>query len=222
MKNISDKGFCCLSSELFSSFFTSDRLLTEEIINTILETEFIIDGVEEASVPKEEFGYYHPFVFADARTAEGHCTLILTVIDESVMDDTSRLLSWMLYSQSLRARNVYPVIVSFDSTLFPEDGRNVSMRIVESQSVSFALAVVNLHFCAVGKDRRKDLIVDLMCPLGEAIRDERIRKAYDEAYVRSGMDEKKRVSYSLWLKSLMRDIDSLSPPPAGTPEKGEK
>ena len=209
MKTLSKTGFSILSDELFSSFFTSDKALTEKIINTILDGDFRVDGVEEFELDRARFGYYHPFVLIDAHTKSGRCAITLTHIERGCEDDTSLLVDWMYYQTTLKRRNVYPILVTFDSTDdYLTQKAPVTVRLIEASPVSFALAVVWVRM-NTGREELLSLLEDLTAVEEGNIADEDIRRAYGESYIRSGLGEMENVSYSMWLKSIENDIEKL-------------
>ncbi len=209
MKTLSKTGFSILSDELFSSFFTLDRTLTQRIINTVLDGDFCVDGVEEFELDRERFGYYHPFVLVDAHTPSGRCAITLTHIERGGEDDTSLLLDWMYYQTTLKRRNVYPILVTFDSTDdYLGQKAPVSVRLIEASPVSFALAVVWVRMNR-GREDLLSLLGDLTAVEAVNITDDDIRRVYAESYTRSGLGEMENVSYSMWLKSIENDIEKL-------------
>lgn len=209
IETLTGTGFSALSDELFASFFTADVSVTERIINTILQCDFRVERTEACEVDKERFGYYHPFVLIDAHMKSGRSAIAVTHIDRRSEEDTSDILNWMLYRTALVRRNVYPILVSLDSTdgylneLYP-----VSLRIADNVQYPFALAVVWTRM----KSQKKELgalMSDLSATRSEDIMDDDIRRVWIESYTKSGLCEMENVAYSMWLKSMENDIERL-------------
>lgn len=209
MKTLSKTGFSILSDELFSSFFSSDKAVTERIINIVLDGEFHVDGIEECEIDREHFGFYHPFVLIDAHTKSGRCVIAATFIARDREDATSDILDWMYYRVTLVRRNIYPVLISFDLTdSFPSSSSPVSLRIIDSDSIYLALVVVWIRM-KKGRSELLALLEDLCATEEERINDAGIRCAYKESYEKSGLGEMEKVSYSMWLRSIRSDMEKL-------------
>lgn len=210
MNKVSKTGFCGLSDEMFNAFFLSDSRVTEKIINSLLETELTVDSVSGYELPHEKFGYSHPFVIADAHSRDGKCAIAMTVMSEEVEDDLNKILNWILdYTISTR-KSVYPILVSFD--MDPDDipsSSEITIKCVDSFPVNFALAVCWMKTKMTSGRKMEKLYSDLMSVSSDSITDDDIRRVYLDAYERSGISEKEKLSYSLWLASLKKDIESL-------------
>lgn len=201
-------GFSILSQELFGTFFSLDALLTGRIINTILDTDFVIEGVEEIGLGEESLSFYHPFVLADARTSYGRSVIALTFIDEDTRDATEEILNRILYRAMLMRRNIFPVILVFDTTFsFSPSDLPVTLRVNENRPFTFALAVAWVR--NTGGKRFDCIFSDLLKEVPDEIEDDGIRRIYLEAYRRSGLEEKEMISYVMWLESIERDIRAL-------------
>lgn len=209
MKTLSKTGFSILSDELFSSFFAADKVVTERIINIVLDGEFSIDGIEECEIDRERFGFYHPFVLIDAHTKSGRCIIAATYIDRECEDVTSEILDWMYAHVTLLRRNIYPILISFDlRESFPSTSSPVSLRLIDSDSVYLALVVVWMRMKR-GRSELLSLLEDLCATDALKIRDDGIRRAYEESYEKSGLGEMEKMSYLMWLKSIRSDIEKL-------------
>ena len=216
MKTTLRFGYSALSSELFGTFFTLDLSVTERIINTVLDTDFTVDGAEDTGVDEEKFSFYHPFVLVDAHTEQGRAAIALTVIDENTSDATEDILNWILYRVMMKRRNVYPVLLVFDTTsYFSSSERPVSIQVIENHPVSFALSVA---WVRNGRNRRlRTLFSDLLGVLPDDMEDTEIRELYLRAFRESGLEEKELVSYSMWVESVERDIRALGDIPETCP-----
>lgn len=215
MNKVTKTGFCGLSDEMFNAFFLSDSRVTEKIINSLLSTELTVDLVTGYELPHKEFGYSHPFVIVDAHNRDGRCAIAMTVMTEEVDDDLSRILNWILdYTISMR-KGVYPILVSFD---MGNDGipssTEITISCVDSLPVNFALAVCWMKTKMKSGRKMEELYSDLMSVSSDSITDDDIRRVYLDAYERSGLSEKEKLSYSLWLASLKKDIESLGVDPS--------
>lgn len=208
MKTTLRFGYSALSPELFGTFFTLDLGVTERIINTVLGSDFSLDGARDTGVDDEKFSFYHPFVLVDAHTEQGRAAIALTVIDEDTADATEDILNWIIYRVMMKRRNVYPVLLVFDTTaFFSPSSLPVTVKLVESNGVSFALSVA---WVRNGRDGRLGaLFSDLLSVLPDDMADGEIREVYLRAFRESGLEEKEMVSYSLWLESIERDIRAL-------------
>ncbi len=209
IETLSGTGFSALSDELFASFFTADMSVTERIINTLLQCDFRVEKTEACEVDRNRFGYYHPFVLVDACMKSGRSAIAVTHIDRRSEEDTSEILNWMLYRTALERRNIYPILISLDSTDgYLNDLHPVSLRISDSAQCPFALAVV----WTMVKSTRKELTAlmgDLTATRSEDIVDDDIRRVWIESYTKSGLCEMENVAYSMWLKSMESDIERL-------------
>ncbi len=209
MKTLSKTGFSSLSDELFASFFTADKTVTEKIINTLLECDFRVDETEACEVDRERFGYYHPFVLIDAHTKSGRCAIAVTHIDRDCEDDSGDILNWILYRTVIERRNIYPILIVLDSTdwyrneLYP-----VTFRIINETRVHFAFAVVWTRMKR-GRKNLESLLGDLTATKAENITDEDIKRVWTESYEKSGLGEMENVAYSMWLKSMESEIERL-------------
>ncbi len=209
MKTLSKTGFSSLSDELFASFFTADKTVTEKIINTLLECDFRVDETEACEVDRERFGYYHPFVIIDAHTKSGRCAIAVTHIDRDCEDDTGDILNWVLYRTVLERRNIYPILIVLDSTdFFRNELYPVTLRIINDTQVHFAFAVVWTRMKSERK-RLNALLKDLTATKAENILDDEIRRIWMESYEKSGLCEMENVAYSMWLKSMESEIERL-------------
>lgn len=209
MKTISKTGFSALSEELFASFFTADRSVTERIINTLLSCDFHVDEIEACEVDRNRIGYYHPFVVIDAHTKSGRCAIAVTHIDRNSEDDTGDILNWALYRTVIERRNIYPILISLDSTDWYSNARSpVTLRVINDKQVHFAFAVVWTRMKS-GREKFDALLRDLTAKKAEDIVDDEIRRIWRESYEKSGLGEMEEVAYSLWLKSIEGEIESL-------------
>lgn len=209
MKTISKTGFSALSEELFASFFTADKAVTERVINTLLSCDFHVDEIEACEVDRHRIGYYHPFVLIDAHTKSGRCAIAVTHIDSSSEDETGDILNWALYRTVIERRNIYPILIVLDSTDWYRNAMYpVTLRIINDTQVHFAFAVVWTRM----KSERKNLdalLKDLTATKAENIVDDDIRRIWRESYEKSGLREMESVAYSLWLKSMESEIKKL-------------
>ncbi len=211
MNTISKTGFCALSDEMFNAFFLSDSSVTEKIINSLLETELTVDAVSGYELPQKEFGYYHPFVIADAHSRDGRCAVAMTVMNDKVVGvDLKRILTWILnYTVSTR-KDVYPILLSFDMDKddippFPE----VTIKGVDSFPVNYALVVCWMYTKMKYGRKMEKLFSDLMSVSSDSIFDDDIKRVFLDAYEKSEINEKERLAYSRWLASLRDDLESL-------------
>ena len=208
MKTLQKFGFSALSPELFGSFFSLDISMTERIINTLLNTEFRIDRLEEEIPENGRFQFLNSCVIADAHTEAGRLALAITLINEDTEDATSDILNWILSRVMLKRRNVYPLLLVFDTTVSGGEKGGVEMRVIDNHPFPFALAVV---WAGTSSGRKKcdTMLEDLMRVIPEEIEDDKIRRLYYRAFRKSGLEEKEIVSYSIWLESVKRDIVML-------------
>lgn len=221
MKTTLRFGYSVLSSELFGTFFTLDLSVTERIINTVLDTDFTVDGALDTGMDEEKFSFCHPFVLVDAHTSHGRTAIALTLISEETEDATEDILNWILYRVMMKRRNVYPVLLVFDTTsYFSPSDPPVSVRVVDNHPASFALAVAWTRNGKQGK--QSPLFHDLLCVLPDDIEDAEIRDVYLRAFRESGLEEKEMVSYSMWVESVERDIRALGICPLPSPERPEE
>lgn len=209
MKTLSKTGFSSLSDELFASFFTADKILTERIINTILGCDFNVDEIEACEVDRERFGYYHPFVLIDAHTKSGRCAIAVTHIGNGCEDDTGEIMNWILYHTALERRNIYPILISLDSTdSFRNEMYPVTLRIINDTQAHFAFAVVWTKMKS-RREKLESLLKDLTATNSENIVDEEIRRIWMDSYEKSGLGEMEKVAYSMWMKSMENEIERL-------------
>lgn len=210
MNESNKSGFPAISDELFNTFFSMDKEVTEMIINTLLDTDFRIERLEPRSVDEEEFGFYHPYVVGDAHTSRGRCVLIMTPVGEDTEDIKSQLLYWMIHKTGRKRRNIYPVLISFDMTKEGKDRREaVTMSIIDEDYISCALTVVWMNVRSGEKNPKNDIISDLLSRKSEDIVNDDIRRIYNLSYEKSGLRERSDVAYSLWLDSVRNEIRSL-------------
>ncbi len=203
-------SFPIISDELFATFFSQERSVTKMIINTLFDTEFEIDRIEPHKVSESVFGIYHPYVLADAHTNYGRCEIILTPISQEIADIKSQLIYWMINKTVLSRRNIYPILIAFDTTESErEQKERVSLRILDDERLSTALGVVRMREKSNASNILDEIINDLLCCRECDIKNDDIRRIYALSYEKSGLEERRNVAYSLWLESVNRDIRSL-------------
>ncbi len=208
MENTNKAGYKSVSVEMFNTFFSSERRITQEIVNTLLDGSYIVKGIEEMSVDEKIFGFYHPYIVLDALSSVGRCMIILTPIDSTTEEVRDPLVGYMLNREVARRMNVFPLVVVFDSSGNSAPGRPLSISLIKGECCTFAL-------CSIQMEKREEvtardvLISDLMCTRSSEIKNADIRRVYDASYRKCGLEEMERVSYAMWLEAVKRDIQKL-------------
>ncbi len=206
MENTNKAGYRSVSVEMFNTFFSSERRITQDIVNTLLDGSYIVKGIEEMSVDEKIFGFYHPYIVLDALSPVGRCMIILTPIDDSTEEVKDHLISHMLNREVARRMNVFPLVMVFDST--ESSGRPDSITLMKGGCSTFAVCSIQMEKRKEGT-KRNELICDLMCTRRSEIKNGDIRRVYDASYRKCGLEEMERVSYAMWLEEVKRDIQKL-------------
>ncbi len=214
MEKIKNFSYCGVSVELFNSFFSSERLVTQDIVNTLLEGKYIVKEIESLCVNEKIFNFYHPYTVLDTLSSVGRCMMILTPIDDSTLELKGHLVNYMLSSESVKKKNIFPLVVLFDSS---EDcvhqNHTVSIDMIEGGLSTYALCTVCMRKKSINENISA-LISDLTAMNREEIKSDDIKRIYTKSYKSSGLEEKERVSYSMWLDALEKDIRRLGLDPA--------
>ncbi len=206
MENTNKSGYRSVSVEMFNTFFSSERRITQDIVNTLLDGSYIVKGIEEMSVDEKIFGFYHPYIVLDALSPVGRCMIILTPIDSTTEEVRDPLISHMLNREVARRMNVFPLVMVFDST--ESSGRPDSITLMKGGCSTFAVCSIQMEKRKEGT-KRNELICDLMCTRRSEIKNGDIRRVYDTSYRKCGLEEMERVSYAMWLEEVKRDIQKL-------------
>ena len=208
MENIKIAGYRCVSVEMFNTFFSLERKITQDIVNTLLDGSYVVREIEEMSVDENIFGFYHPYIVLDALSSVGRCMMILTPLDNSTKEVKDPLVGYMLNRECAKKRNIFPLVMVFDSSESSALSRPVSISLMKGESCTFALCRVKMEGGKEGT-ARDVLISDLMCTKSCEIKSYDIRRVYDLSYKKSGLEEMERVSYAMWLEAVKKDIQKL-------------